>query len=171
MARTLDPQERLKWRLTVTVAASPENVYALVSDVAGSPQWSKECTEVRWLGGINGPVVGARFRGHNRRRADRWSTVCEVVTADPGREFSFQTLMAGRPATKWTFSLAVSPGGDASELTEAVEQLREASLVRRACWRWLGGIRDREADLLDNVRRSLASIKELLEAQVSGAGR
>jgi len=163
-ASTFRSQNSVEWRLTVPVAAPPETVYGLVSDPTRAPQWSKECVAVEWLDGASGrPVPGARFRGHNRRRADRWTTTGEVVTADAPSVFSFHTLAGGRPATRWTFTLAPSPDGEGTELTEAVEQLAEPSVYRKVRWRWLGGIRDREADLLDNLRRSLAAIKELVE--------
>jgi hypothetical protein len=52
--------------------------------------------------------VGARFRGYNRRGLIRWSRVCEVVTAEVGREFAYRTIpepvdLSRRDSTTWTY--------------------------------------------------------------------
>ena len=63
----------------------PEQVYALVADVARMGEWSPETIRAEWVGGATGPVVGARFRGHNKRKAG-WKTTCTITAAEPGRD-------------------------------------------------------------------------------------
>ena len=54
---------------------------------------SNECRRAKWLSPApDEALVGARFRGHNRSRGFRWSRVCEVIEADPGRAFAFRTV-------------------------------------------------------------------------------
>ena len=57
---------------TVVVRATPDEVYDTVSDVTRVPQWSSECVRAARVGRIEGPAVGARFRGVNRRDLVAW---------------------------------------------------------------------------------------------------
>lgn len=74
------------------IEASPERVYDLVSDVASASARSGEVQECVWLAGPPPGTVGSRFRGRNRAGVFRWSRVCEVTTAVPGKEFAFRTV-------------------------------------------------------------------------------
>ena len=79
----------------VDVAAPGDTVYELVSDVGRMGEWSPECERCEWVGGAERAALGARFRGHNRIGARRWSTVSTVVAADRGRAFGFRTSALG----------------------------------------------------------------------------
>lgn len=48
------------------VAASPDEVYDLVSDVTRTPEYSPEIRRCTWLDGATGPAVGARFAAVNK---------------------------------------------------------------------------------------------------------
>lgn len=67
------------------IAASPDLVWSLVSDVTRMGEWSPETERGVWLKGATGPTVGARFKGENQLGKKSWATVCEVVDAEPGR--------------------------------------------------------------------------------------
>jgi hypothetical protein len=71
--------------VTVHMAASPEKVWALVSDVTRIGEFSPETFEAQWLDGATGPAVGAKFRGHVKRNGKGpvyWTTRC--ANASPG---------------------------------------------------------------------------------------
>ena len=75
--------------VTVHMAAPPEKVWDLVSDVTRIGEFSPETFEAEWLDGATGPVVGAKFRGHVKRNGKGpiyWVT-CTVMArpALPGR--------------------------------------------------------------------------------------
>ena len=53
--------------VTVHMAAPPEQVWDLVSDVTRIGSYSPETFEAEWIDGATGPAVGARFRGHVKR--------------------------------------------------------------------------------------------------------
>ena len=74
---------------SIQVDAPPEQVWALVSDVTRMGEWSPETVKGEWIDGASTPVVGARFKGRNKRGILRWSTKCTVVACEPGKEFSF----------------------------------------------------------------------------------
>ena len=49
------------------MAAPPEKIWDLVSDVTKIGRYSPETFEAEWLDGATGPAVGAKFRGHVKR--------------------------------------------------------------------------------------------------------
>ena len=115
--RTVKPSSR--WWLredshSVLVAATPERIYALVSDLPRMGEWSPECRRLEWLDGSDGPAEGARFVGHNRggpRGLLKWSRRGTVLTAEPGREFAFATEEGGVEGTEWRYRLEPAEGG------------------------------------------------------------
>jgi hypothetical protein len=52
--------------------------------------------EAEWLGGVNGPALGAKLRGHVKRNeiGPVYWTTCEVTACEPGREFGFSVSSA-----------------------------------------------------------------------------
>jgi uncharacterized protein YndB with AHSA1/START domain len=148
---------------SVVVQASAGRVWELVTDVTRTGEWSPENTGAVWLDGATGPVVGARFKGTNRRGKTKWASTCEVIVAEPGREFAFATGGAAKPETVWRYAL--EPIGDqGTRITESFQLVKPLGAASRFVTRITTGVRDRRADLEDNVRQSLARIKEILEA-------
>jgi hypothetical protein len=86
-------------------------VYRLITDLDAAGGRSPECSRLEWLKSRpEEPVVGARFRGHNRARLARWSRICEVVEALPEKTFAFRTVPARfditkRDSTTWRYEL------------------------------------------------------------------
>ena len=83
--------------VTIHMNATPEQVWALVSDVTRIGEFSPETFEAEWLDGATGPAVGARFRGHVKRNEKGpiyWST-CEVTVCEPLEEFMFAVVQGG----------------------------------------------------------------------------
>ena len=108
-------------RASIEIAALPEVVYDLISDIPRMGEWSPECYRCEWLDGANAPMKGARFRGYNRRGPMRWERTAVVVTAVRGREFRFTTVndRTGRDETHWRYTMQQSPLG--TELTESFQ--------------------------------------------------
>lgn len=111
---------------SITVAAPPEQVYALVSDLPRMGEWSPECTRVTWSAGTTGPAVGARFVGHNRVGAVRWFTQGRVVDAVPGRRFAFSVHFGPVPISLWTYGF--EPADSGCRVTESWTDHRPAAL-------------------------------------------
>ena len=147
--------------VTVHMAAPPERVWDLVSDVTRIGRYSPETFEAEWLDGATGPAVGARFRGHVKRngKGPTYWTTCTVVASDPGREFAFGVGPSDKPLNTWRYVLA--PAGDGTDVTESF-QLRPA-LPMRLYWALLGWARGKTNR--DGMRATLERIK----AEVEGA--
>ena len=151
----------MRGSVTVHMSASPERVFALVSDVTRIGKYSPETFEAEWIDGAIGPAVGARFRGHVKRngRGPIYWTTCEVVTCDPGREFAFAVLTRGRPLNTWRYVIASN--GDGVDVTESFELLNVIWL--RAYWFLLGWARGKTNE--NGMRTTLERIKAEVEKE------
>jgi uncharacterized protein YndB with AHSA1/START domain len=152
--------------VSTSVAAAPEVVYALVTDLARMKEWSPEATSVTWLDGATGPAPGARFRGANRNGVYRWSTTCTVVTADPSRELSFRTTWGPLSVALWRYRLAPD-GSGGTRLTESTDDERGFGMKVIGV---LGtGVVHRAAHNEETMRATLAAIKAAAEASAASA--
>lgn len=97
----------------VFVAASPQALYEMVSDVTRMGDWSPICKACWWDDG-DGPRVGAWFTGRNVTPERTWETRSQVVVADPGREFAFQLRGSW---TRWGYTF--EPVDSGTRLTES----------------------------------------------------
>lgn len=147
------------------VPAPPEAVWALLADVTRTGEWSPECRAARWLDGATTPVVGARFRGVNRWGLVRWTRVCEVVTAEPGRELSWRTVPEAltSDSTLWRFTLEPVEGG--SRVVQSYEVLAPLpEVLQRGVIRFL---MPHHADMRPHMALTLERLAERL---VAGSG-
>jgi hypothetical protein len=146
--------------VTLHIAATPEHLYGIVSDVTQMGRLSPECTGGRWLGSASGPVVGARFKGTNKRGWVRWSTTNEVVAAEPGREFGFETKQSG---TRWSYSF--ERDGDGTLVTESRAAWRDRPLTAKVASRlFLGGLDEHEDEMREGMRATLERLKAVAES-------
>src|SRR5437879_9959098 len=109
----------MRGSVSVHMAASPEVVWELVSDVTRIGEFSPETFEAVWLGGATGPETGARFKGHVKRNGvgPTYWTVCEVTDCVPGEHFEFAVVMNGQTLNRWSYRLKKVDGG--TEVTES----------------------------------------------------
>jgi uncharacterized protein YndB with AHSA1/START domain len=152
--------------VTVHMDATPERIWALVSDVTRIGSYSPETFEAEWLDGATGPAVGARFRGHVRRngRGPVYWTTCAVTESEPGRVFAFGVGPPGRALNTWSYRMEPSPGGG----TDVTESFRlSPSLPLRVYWALLGWARGRTNR--EGMRTTLGRIKD--EVESTGPGR
>lgn len=108
------------------VAASPEVLWPMVSDITLPTETSDELQRVEWLeadvaaGEV--PRVGARFVGHNARGDVAWSVTCEVAECrppsddDPTAAFAWTPLVdpdavPAEPLSTFRFDLEPVDGG------------------------------------------------------------
>lgn len=143
-----------------TMSCTPAQVYDLISNVTRMGQWSPETTSCRWLGGVDGPAPGARFRGTNQRGLRRWSTTCTVTAADPGRRFAFTVAFGPIPVAEWAYDVEAADGGC---------QVTESWTDRRAGWMRVGGaivmgVPDRAAHNRITMTATLAALKTAAES-------
>ena len=109
-------------RASTTTVVGPEQTWALVGDLARSPEWSPECTGGEWVSGGPG-TVGSVFRGENHRDTEvvawapvvrgHWTTEMEVVEAERLRTMSWamRTKDGRAQDSVWSFDLDLSENG------------------------------------------------------------
>ena len=151
----------LKYSGSIVVARSPDDLYAMVSDVTRMGEWSPVCKACWWDEGA-GPTVGAWFSGRNELPERTWEARSEVVAADPGREFAF--IVEGKFA-RWGYTFVPVEGG--TEITESWEFLPDGIAMFKE---WFGPDAQAEIDNRSEAARSgipatLAAIKRIAEAE------
>jgi hypothetical protein len=161
--QTLDRDE-----LSIHVDASTQELYALVSDVTRTPQFSPEVVACVWLDGATGPRVGARFEATNAvGRGRRWKNRPVVTVADPGREFAFARTEPLAGTVVWRYRFEPEAGG--TRITESYEVTRP---ITRPGWfvieRVFGG-GDRRAELRAGMQQTLERIRATAEQDSSAA--
>lgn len=157
--------DRPEVEVETVVAASPAELWALISDIDVPARFSPEFQGGTWLEG-GSPTVGARFLGRNGHPArGEWETTSEIVEAQPGRVFAWAVGDPERPSAVWRFDLLEQPGGTrlrysarmgpgpsgVTMLIESMPDKEEKILLRR-----LGEWRD-------NMTATVEGIKALAE--------
>lgn len=142
-----------KGEQSIVVTAPPEQVYAVVSDVTRTGEWSPECVACEWTGEMT-------FRGTNRRGTREWVMDAVVDEAVPPERFEFHTEREGAPRTRWGWRLEATVDGG-TRVTQFWERLAPFTLMQRLVERFvLGG---REAHNAENLAASLERVKILVE--------
>ncbi len=124
---------------SIFVAVPPDELYGLVSDVTRTGEWSPICRAC-WWDDDAGPRVGAWFTGHNEIPERTWETRCQVVAADPGREFAWEV---NNGWVRWGYTF--EPEDDGTRLTEHWEFLPAGIDGFRERWGAAGRRPDRDA--------------------------
>jgi uncharacterized protein YndB with AHSA1/START domain len=136
------------------IAASPESVYAAISDVTRMGEWSEECHACVWHEGYDRPVVGATFDGHNRHGERQWTTQGKVIEAEPGQAFAFECSMMDFHYSTWGYR--IEPTGSGSRVTEWNDDLRPESVMELS--KEISGVDDRT----ERNRRTMSDTLEHL---------
>lgn len=156
----------LTHRESITVARSPEQLYALLSDVTRTGEWSPTCTACWWDDDVDlsgGAPVGAWFTGRNEVPGRTWETRSQVVAAEPGREFAWQV---GGTLVRWGYLLETGPDAG-TELTETWAFLPDglALFEQRYADDALAQVEDRTRLAHEGIPRTLAAIRQIAEAR------
>lgn len=142
------------------IAASPDAVYAAISDVTRMGEWSEECHTCSWHEDFTGPAIGATFDGQNRHGDHEWTTQGQVIAADPGREFAFECTMHGFHYATWGYRIEPADGG--CRVTEWSDDLRPEEALELS--KQISGVDDRTA----RNRATMSTTLERLAAALEG---
>lgn len=146
------------------VAAPADAIYDRIVDVTATGRPSVECRSCTWLPGAAPGTVGARFRGRNRSGVIRWSRVCEVTEAVPGRSFAFRTVPERFDPTRadsTTWSYRLEPDGAGTRVTHAYRITRLP--LRPLQWLY-GWMLPQHRDMRPQMTHTLAALRDELEA-------
>jgi hypothetical protein len=152
---------------TVTIAAAPDAVWRVVSDIQLPARFSSEFLGAEWLDGVSTPAIGARFVGHNEHPAiGAWETTSTIFEFEPGRRFGWAVGDADEPSATWRFNL--EPDGAGTRLTQWMQMGPARSGINLA----IDAMPDKESKILHrrlaehrvNMEATLEGIKRIVEA-------
>lgn len=138
---------------SIDIDASPEKVWAVISDLSRMGEWSPQCRKQIVRGG---PVkVGTKTININRRGLLVWPTTATVVRYEPNKEVAYRI---NENNTVWSYT--ITPNGDGVRLTERREAPEGTTKVSQFLVdKVLGGEKDFEAELSRGIDDTLARIK------------
>lgn len=152
--------------VAVDIAAAPDMVWDLVTDINLPARFSNEFQGADWLD-ADKAALGARFVGRNGHGvAGSWETTCTVVWFEPLRLFGYAVNDVDSPAARWRYQLVPSAVG--THLTMWAEMGPGRSGVSWFIYKHP----DREEEIIStrlaewklNMEATLAGIKSLAEA-------
>ncbi len=137
---------------SVDVAAPPERVWALVTDLPRMASWSPQ--GVRTF--VHGPVgLGTRAFHVNRSGWKVWPTRSKVVRFEPHRDFAFRIKDNG---VIWSYALEPTDAGTRiTHRRETPDGILPISLKLQDAV--LGGVDRFTGELREGMRRTLRRIK------------
>lgn len=146
---------------SVTVQASAETLYDLVSDITRTGEWSPVCASCWWDDEDSAGQVGAWFTGRNELPHRTWETRSQVVAAERGREFAW---VVGGSFVRWGFTL--TPADTGTTLTESWEFLQAGIAMFEEKFGDGASVQitDRTQQALDGIPKTLAAIKRIAES-------
>jgi len=140
---------------TRAIAAPPERVFELITDLARMGEWSPENVGGRWLGGATGPAVGARFAGRNRNGWRSWRTTSHVVECTPPTRFAFEVTAGPFKVSTWEYE--IEPTATGCTVTESWSDRRPAFFAK------VGNVATGVGDRAAFNQRSIETTLERLE--------
>lgn len=142
----------------IEIAASPDEVWAAISEVASMKKRSPELVMMRTLGK---PKVGRRSLNINRRKGFAWPTTGRITrwkppTNDGGNgSFAFHVWPTD---VEWSYDL--EPTSTGTRVVERRTALPDPTLSVRLTAKWaLGGADNHDVELLAGMHATLAALK------------
>ncbi|AWK71428.1 polyketide cyclase [Rhodococcus oxybenzonivorans] len=144
---------------SIEIDATPQDVWAVVSDLKRMGEWSPQCRTMRVLGGV--VEEGTKTININRKGMLVWPTTSKVVKFQPNKSIAFRVV---ENRTIWSYELQSTAGG-----TKVIER-REAPTGTTKVSQFLiktvlGGNDDFEVELIEGMNTTLARIKAAAEAK------
>ncbi|HEV7862889.1 MAG TPA: SRPBCC family protein [Acidimicrobiia bacterium] len=151
------------------VAAPPQEVWPLVSEIMTPSHFGTELQEATWVDGGGGPCLGARFTGRNFHPArGEWETTSTIVDFVPERRFAWAVGDPDQPSAVWRLELAPESDGTRlrywaqmgpgpSGITAVIEKMpdKEEKIISRRLGEWQ-----------TNMAATVAGIKAMAEGMV-----
>lgn len=140
------------------IRATPERLFALITDLPRMGDWSPEATGGEWLDDTKAAELGARFKGTNRNGPKSWSTLATVTAYDPNQLFSFR-ISATVPIADWSYALVATEDG--TIVTETWTDRRNALI--KLLGKPFSGVADRASHNRTGMETTLRRLAEAAE--------
>lgn len=143
---------------TVEIAASPERVWSVISDLQRMGEWSPQCRKMIIRGGA--VTRGTTTININKKGLLVWPTTSKVVTFEPGRELRFRI---NENRSLWSFTLEPTETG--TKVVQRREAPKGTSKLSQTLIKYvLGGHDAFDDDMVIGMNATLARVKNEVEA-------
>ncbi len=143
----------------IFIAAPPEQVWPLVSDLRRMPQWSPQCRKVI----ARGPIRRGTFMLNVNRDGNLWwPTRAKVTDFHDLQRVAFRVLDNG---TTWSFTLTPQDGGTVLTQRRDVPPSGTSKVSALLVDKVLGGEDHFEANLVAGMNTTLQRIRAAVEAR------
>ena len=109
------------------IAASPNEVWDLITDLPNMGRWSPENDGGEWIKGSSGPELGAKFSGKNSWEGKSWKAPVTITEFDAPRRFAFEMRIPFIGGSDWSFD--IEPTAEGCKVTETWVDRRTKALV------------------------------------------
>jgi len=138
--------------MSVDVAAAPERVFAIASDIEGSPKVQPKILSVEML--TPGPMrAGTKWREKRKMGSGEAEAMIEVTVFEPGKRYAFASMSKG---PGFTGEITVAPKGSGTVLSMT---MRPMGFGSRIVMILMGGMLKKE------LMSDLECIKRAAEAE------
>lgn len=142
---------------SITVAAAPEQVWKVVSDLARMPEFSPQCVRMQPLGKVR---TGTWTINFNRDGAKFWPTTSRIVRYEPNRAIAFRV---NENRSVWSYTLEPTADGG-TVITQRRDLPNGISwFSRKLTDLALGGEQPFEQTLVRGMHETLNKIKIAVE--------
>ncbi|WP_055475706.1 SRPBCC family protein [Gordonia sp. HS-NH1] len=142
---------------SIDIAATPEQVWSVISDLKRMGEWSPQCKKMIVRGGTVG--LGTKTININRRGPLVWPTTAKVVRFTPNQELGFRVV---ENHTIWSYTITPKDAGvTVTERREVNGSTTKVSSV--LVDKLFGGAESFEEELKLGMAETLGEIKRAAE--------
>ena len=141
------------------IAASPEAVFAALTDINRMGEWSPENYSCEWNEGFAGADAGAMYTGQNRHGDKEWTTEARITELVANERFYFDCLARDFVFAKWGYDIEATDGG--CRVTEHTQDLRPEAALERSVQ--ISGVADRLSHNRAGMETTLERLANALE--------
>ena len=145
--------------VTRHIAASPEVIWNLITDLKRMGDWSPENNGGSWAGGATEASVGAIFKGKNSNGWRRWRTRVDVIECEAPHRFVFRLLGGPLGSCDWVYD--IKPTENGCQVTESWMDDRKFLLTYVGGK--LSGVKDRAIHNRQTMEATLEALAETAE--------
>ncbi|MBU3060519.1 SRPBCC family protein [Nocardia sp. NEAU-G5] len=142
---------------TIDIAAAPDRVWRVLSDLRRMPEFSTQCRLMRPLGS---PRMGSHTLNMNRHGHKYWPTISRIEQFAPDQTLAFRTLSND---SVWSFGITPIPTGSTVTHRRTVPPEGTSWGSRTIVEHWLGGEDNFDVAMADGMQTTLRKLKEAVE--------
>ena len=140
--------------VTREIAATPEKIWSIVTDLPRMGEWSPENRGGVWVAPATGPALGAIFKGRNQNGKKSWGTKVKVTACDAPKTFSFGLMLNGKNWCDWVYE--IEPTATGCTLTHSWIDHRGG--LANFMGKLVSGVADRASHNLKNMEVTIDNI-------------